>query len=336
MKKLMYSLLLCALLLTAALVPAMAEGTDAVSSASVADFYGATALTGDELMDAINSTSGFYLVSTTNPDGTPNSAYFIFAMRKNEDKYYLQLGLADNQTKANLAANGVDLTYAIEAPAGMGMWLAVMDENGDLAGSISRQPDSSRLDALFQERGDEIMQNCDDVVLEIDMRASIADRVFELAEKHQRDIYVIVGNMGVILKRQALLSRARLIVMNEIEAGLLFGCTLDPADPERVLEVTRIEANKRDLKQIVVTLGVHGSIYFDSRNGDAGFVPAEPTRLVDSTGAGDAFFSGTVAARIQGLPLSRAAQLGAHLAALTIRTEESTCPRIESFLDESL
>lgn len=232
--------------------------------------------------------------------------------------------------RANLAANGVDLTYAIEAPAGMGIWLAVMNENGDLAGSISRQPDSSRLDALFQERGDEIMQNCDDVVLEIDMRASIADRVFELAEKHRRDIYVIVGNMGVILKRQALLSRARLIVMNEIEAGLLFGCTLDPADPERVLEVTRIEANKRDLKQIVVTLGVHGSIYFDSRNGDAGFVPAEPTRLVDSTGAGDAFFSGTVDGLIHGMNLRDACARGAHLASLTIQTEENTCPRIHN------
>ena len=232
--------------------------------------------------------------------------------------------------RANLAANGVDLTYAIEAPAGMGIWLAVMNENGDLAGSISRQPDSSRLDALFQERGDEIMQNCDDVVLEIDMRASIADRVFELAEKHRRDIYVIVGNMGVILKRQALLSRARLIVMNEIEAGLLFGCTLDPADPERVLEVTRIEAKKRDLKQIVVTLGVHGSIYFDSRNGDAGFVPAEPTRLVDSTGAGDAFFSGTVDGLIHGMNLRDACARGAHLASLTIQTEENTCPRIHN------
>lgn len=232
--------------------------------------------------------------------------------------------------RANLAANGVDLTYAIEAPAGMGMWLAVMDENGDLAGSISRQPDSSRLDALFQERGDEIMQNCDDVVLEIDMRASIADRVFELAEKHRRDIYVIVGNMGVILKRQALLSRVRLIVMNEIEAGLLFGCTLDPADPERVLEVTRIEAKRRDLKQIVVTLGVHGSIYFDSRNGDAGFVPAEPTRLVDSTGAGDAFFSGTVDGLIHGMNLRDACARGAHLASLTIQTEENTCPRIHN------
>ena len=230
--------------------------------------------------------------------------------------------------RAKLAANGVDLTYAIEAPAGMGMWLAVMDENGDLAGSISRQPDTSRLDALFWERGDEIMQSCDHVVLEIDLRASIADRVFELAEKHGRDIYVIVGNMSVILKRQILLSRARLIVMNEIEAGLLFGCTLDPADPDHVLAVTRAEAEKRGLNQIVVTLGVHGSIYFDSRNGEAGFVSAEQTHPVDSTGAGDAFFSGTVDGLIHGMTLRDACMRGAHLASLTIQTEENTCPRI--------
>lgn len=232
--------------------------------------------------------------------------------------------------RARLAANGVDLTYAMEAPAGMGMWLAVMDENGDLAGSISRQPDSSRLDALFQERGDEIMQDCDAVVLEIDMRASIADRVFALAEKHGRDIYVIVGNMGVILKRQALLPKARLLVMNEIEAGLLFGCILDPADPEHVLAVTRVEAAKRNLQQIVVTLGVHGSIYYDAQSGDHGFVPAEQTHLVDSTGAGDAFFSGTVDGLLHGMTLRDACVRGAHLASLTIQTEENTCPRIHS------
>lgn len=232
--------------------------------------------------------------------------------------------------RARLAANGVDLTYAMEAPAGMGMWLAVMDENGDLAGSISRQPDSSRLDALFQERGDEIMQDCDAVVLEIDMRASIADRVFALAEKHGRDIYVIVGNMGVILKRQALLPKARLLVMNEIEAGLLFGCILDPADPEHVLAVTRVEAAKRDLQQIVVTLGVHGSIYYDAQSGDHGYVPAEQTHLVDSTGAGDAFFSGTVDGLLHGMTLRDACVRGAHLASLTIQTEENTCPRIHS------
>jgi len=105
-------------------MPAMAE--DAVSSASVADFYADTALTGDDLMNAINAFSGTYLVSTTNPDGTPNTAFFIFSMVKHEDKYYLQLGLAENQSKANLTANGEGL--------------AVYAANPDIAGGAKPYP----------------------------------------------------------------------------------------------------------------------------------------------------------------------------------------------------
>lgn len=116
MKKLI-SLFLCALALTCAFASVVAEGTDAVSSASVADFYGATALTGDDLMNAVNSFSGFYLVSTTNPDGTPNSAVFIFAMLKHEAKYYVQLGLAENQSKQNLLASGEGLAVYAATPS---------------------------------------------------------------------------------------------------------------------------------------------------------------------------------------------------------------------------
>ncbi len=98
MKK-MCSVLL-ALLLAMISVCAFAETTDAVTTASVANYYGA--LAGDELMDAINSTSGFYAVASVNPDGTPNIAYFIFAMIKLEDTYYIQLGINPNQTTANI------------------------------------------------------------------------------------------------------------------------------------------------------------------------------------------------------------------------------------------
>ncbi len=96
---------------------AMADEVDAYTTASVADYYAATALTGDDLMNAINGQSGTYLISTTNPDGTPNTAYFIFGMKKVEDKYYLQLGLADNQSKANLLANGNGLAIYAANPS---------------------------------------------------------------------------------------------------------------------------------------------------------------------------------------------------------------------------
>ena len=95
---------------------AFAEAPDTYTSASVADYYGAAALTGDALMDAINSTSGFYLVCTTNPDGSANAGYFIYGCVKHEDKYYLKMGLAANQSKLNLETNGKGLAVYAAVP----------------------------------------------------------------------------------------------------------------------------------------------------------------------------------------------------------------------------
>lgn len=110
--------LLMALMMLTLSAAALATEVDAVASASVADFYGDNALTGDDLMNAINAFSGTYLVSTTNPDGTPNVAYFIFSMVKQGEDYYLQLGLAENQSKANLTANGCGVAVYAANPSG--------------------------------------------------------------------------------------------------------------------------------------------------------------------------------------------------------------------------
>ena len=104
MKKVLSILLACVLILFCACAPA--ETVDAVSTASVANYYGA--MTGDELMNAVNSYSGFYAVASVNPDGTPNIAYFIYGMKKLNDVYYIQLGINPNQTTANIE-NGSEL-----------------------------------------------------------------------------------------------------------------------------------------------------------------------------------------------------------------------------------
>lgn len=117
MKKLVLFVLCLAMCLSLA-APAFAEGeaVDAFTSASVADFYGAAAITGDDLMNALNSFSGFYTIATVNPDGTPNEGYFIYGCVKNGEKYYLQLGLAENQTRQNLVATGKCVAVYAAAP----------------------------------------------------------------------------------------------------------------------------------------------------------------------------------------------------------------------------
>ncbi len=106
----MKKVLVLVLILSLAVIPSLAESpaTDAITSASVADYYGDGVLAGDDLMNAINSYTGFYAVASVNPDGTPNLGFYIYGCVKVGDSYYLQLGLAPNQTTANVD-NGSEL-----------------------------------------------------------------------------------------------------------------------------------------------------------------------------------------------------------------------------------
>ena len=136
----MKKFLILILALCLATLPALAEADaepDAVTSASVNDFYADSALTGDDLMNAINSYSGFYAVGSVNPDGTPQLGFYIYGCMKLEETYYLQLGISPNQTTANIEAGSELIAMYAALPAegmtyatsGARMWLSqVTDE----------------------------------------------------------------------------------------------------------------------------------------------------------------------------------------------------------------
>ena len=147
MKKVLSAVLACALLLACAC--ATAETVDAVTTASVNNYYGV--LTGDELMDAVNSYSGFYAVASVNPDGTPNIAYFIYGMKKLNGVYYVQLGINPNQTTVNIE-NGsalIAMYGAIPAPdaqpqsatTGAKMVLKKVEDEATLAELLKTAPE---------------------------------------------------------------------------------------------------------------------------------------------------------------------------------------------------
>jgi sugar/nucleoside kinase (ribokinase family) len=60
---------------------------------------------------------------------------------------------------------------------------------------------------------------------------------------------------------------------------------------------------------VVIKMGAQG-VYVQSEEGAGYRVPAPRVKVVDSTGAGDAFCAGFVAARLKGWSLLRSARLG--------------------------
>ena len=207
---------------------------------------------------------------------------------------------------------------------GMGMWLAVLNEKGELAGSISQQPDLSLFYNHISSVIDERLKCCSAVVLEIDMTEDIAACVFKAAEKAGIPVYAIVGNMSVILQNKQFLSKTACFICNNIEAGKLCGKDLNDKDNDYIVSMIKKIAEELHIAKIIITNGEKGAVYYDRNNNDCGCISAKAVSVVDTTGAGDAFFSGVVGALTKNKDLRTACEYGAELASRVISSQKST------------
>lgn len=238
------------------------------------------------------------------------------------------------EIREHLSGLGVDLSHVLFADNGMGLWLAILDNHGELVGSVSQQPDFTALENYIFERGEEIIGAADSVVLEIDTTVTLAKPVLDIAERFGKPVYAIVGNMGVIMAHPELLKQVNCFICNEIEAGRLFDADYTRAAPGDMLPLLPELTARAGSKSLVITMGAEGAIWFDGVTGEKGHCPAHPAEMVDSTGAGDAFFSGVVMALTRGMPLRQAVYVGSRLAACTIGCDESSCEYVKGLFEE--
>lgn len=220
----------------------------------------------------------------------------------------------------------VNTDYVPAVPNGMGMWLAVFDETGDIVGSISKRPDMSALETLINEKGDEIFADCDSIVVEIDLDKEIIKSVFKYAEKYKKRVYAVVANMSIASQRRDFLQSIDCFVCNVEEAGILFVSDFEGMSPEELCgELSRKVVSAR-IPSMVVTLGSRGAVYADM-NGDKGVYPARRVKVRDTTGAGDAFCAGVAIGLTYGKTMREAVEIGTQLASSVITVSENVCPR---------
>ena len=220
----------------------------------------------------------------------------------------------------------VNTDYIRVTPDGMGTWLAVFENDGDVAASISKRPNLRPIGDTLDEKGDEIFRDADSIVVEIDMDKEVVKRVFRLAEKYNKKVYAVVANMSIAVERRDFLQQTACFVCNQQEAGILFSddySELDAVQMEAVLAEKVVRAN---INSMIVTMGASGAVYAN-RDGVSGFCPARNVNVKDTTGAGDAFCAGAVIGLTYGKSMEQACQIGAHLAASVIMTSENVCPR---------
>ena len=220
----------------------------------------------------------------------------------------------------------VDTRYVRTTRDGMGTWLAVFDNQGDVVASISKRPDLLPIADTLDKYGDEIFRDADSIIIEIDVDKEIVKRTFKLAKKHGKKVYAVVANMSIALERRDFLQSIDCFVCNIQEAGILFSEDHSGKAPSEMVDIIAQRVAAARIPSMIVTMGGEGAVYA-SMSGEKGYCPARKVDVKDTTGAGDSFCAGVAIGLTYGKSLGEACQIGARLAASVIVTSENVCPR---------
>ena len=220
----------------------------------------------------------------------------------------------------------VNTDYILTRPDGMGTWLAVFDNNGDVAGSISKRPNMYPIAELLENRGDEIFSQVPSVVLEIGLDKEIVKGTLSLAKKHNVKTFALVANMSIAAERRDLLQQFDCVICNQQEAGILFLDDYEDKTPEQMRDILAERILAANIPSMVVTMGGDGAVYANQQ-GEKGVCPARKVQVKDTTGAGDSFCAGVAIGMTYGKTMAEAVEIGTTLAASVITSSENVCPR---------
>lgn len=150
------------------------------------------------------------------------------------------------------------------------------------------------------------------LLTQLETNISAVERVIKIADEN--DVKIILNPAPIQPIDTELLSKMYLITPNEIEAEILTGIEVDGL--ENAKKASRWFLDK-GVKNVMITLGSRGVFVSDGQKDE--MIPAYKVDAIDTTGAGDAFNGGVLAALADGKDIWDAARYANALAAVSVQ-----------------
>lgn len=162
-----------------------------------------------------------------------------------------------------------------------------------------------------------LLEGAEYVMLQLEVNQDANELVTEIANECR--CKVIVNTAPYAALTDDFLSKVYMVTPNEVEAEELTGVAVtDLASAKRAADYFY----RRGVQRVLITLGSRG--VFVSSEGREEIVPAFPVEAVDTTGAGDAFSGGLLAALSEGMDIWSAVRFASGLAALSVQRMGTT------------
>ncbi len=157
-----------------------------------------------------------------------------------------------------------------------------------------------------------VIKECEYVLLQLEVNQDANERIVDMANKY--GCKVIMNTAPYVPMTDEFLSKCYMVTPNEVEAEEVTGIAVTDLESAKKAAAYFREKGVTD---VVITLGSRG--VFVSSQGREMIVPAYKVDAVDTTGAGDAFNGGLLAALSEGKELWDAVKFANALAALSVQ-----------------
>ncbi|WP_420642043.1 carbohydrate kinase family protein [Candidatus Leptofilum sp.] len=222
------------------------------------------------------------------------------------------------------AISGVDIELVqIIDGENTGAYIAVLEEDGSLSVALDDVRVLRHITPGYLDRHRSLFKEADMVMMDGSLTPEAMATVVRLCEKYEKPLCADPSSGRLAYKLRPFLSKLYLVVPNEGEAAELCEVGYDGPDPEASLDLARCLVGK-GVANVVVTLANFGLDY--ATTSETGYIPANFSKMVDSSGTGDAVTAAIMFGMLNDLPAIEAIRLGAAAASLTLQTAETVVP----------
>lgn len=220
-----------------------------------------------------------------------------------------------------------------------GMYLSLLDQVRDLVVAIADMEIIHCVDTAYINKHNKIIQQSCFVILDTNLDTGVLYYVIELCRHEKIPFLIEPVSVKKTEKIRDIPGRIDFMTPNLSELEVLLGNYI--THPEDLARMTASLGGR--YQHLLVTLGEKGVFYHHHADKSGRFYSPLATRVVDATGAGDAFVAGFVSGMFHHYEIDRCIRLGIAASHITLQSEDTvnkdlsfnTCVSLISNLDNS-
>ncbi|MBE2268950.1 MAG: carbohydrate kinase family protein [Anaerolinea sp.] len=200
-------------------------------------------------------------------------------------------------------------------------FVSLVDEAGEPTLTIHDTEIMTAVDSNYLWKHEPLFEKAAVIVIDATLNEEALATAFEIAARYHVRVCADPTSPTFAAKLRPHLAGLFLVTPNAAEAAAL--CDQPAEDRDSALEVARKLVTLGTMIA-VVTLGEQGAAY--AHSGGSGFIRAVRTKVIDPTGAGDAFTGAVIFGLLNDVAIDEAMRLGMTAAALTLQVPDTVFP----------